>query len=208
MGMFMPIKTLSPEYKDITYYVANLDPGTATVNLINPITAGTGPNNMIGRKAVLKNLTVSYNVYCLRQTYAIFNQTPETVRVLVVYDNDPQGVAPVIADILDVAATPQGVVSLYYLKNTDRFKVIHDKAHTMGVYQTITGDITYNLAAGDINQNFKKTYPVNLAFEGPSTTGVIGVNRGAMWMICISNVSSSTANTIMNFTSRIRYTDA
>lgn len=102
------------------------DPAVASdVILLNGIAAGTGFFNRIGARAEMRNLHV-------RGTIANFATAANDSfgRVLIVYDRQPTGTLPVIADILqsrDQAGTAStSGVSEINLDNRDRFTILRD----------------------------------------------------------------------------------
>lgn len=206
---FAPIKSIGPEWKNFDQYWNNFDCASGAVLLQNPITAGVTPSSLVGRKAIMKNITYNYLLRVEPQSTSLFPQYGcEVVRILLVYDNSPQGVAPISSDIVDVTSKPNCVISPYSLKNTDRFKVLLDKRHTMGYSAYISGGITYTYDRGVPLDIANGTIPLNLPFEGPSTTGIIGVDRGAIWLLILTNQSISVGQTYFDGMTRIRYIDA
>jgi len=201
--LFQPISSY-PELK--SYSVTNsVGPSNVTgqVLLLNGITQGSLSDDMIGAKALLKSISFKYFVKRNVSTVATFNTTqPEIVRVLLVYDSEPNGVLPAFGDIL----TSISVTALPNSSNTDRFTILSDNVHELGIYALITGNITYSIVSGPLNACNAVYRKMNLTFEGPSTLGAIaGIRKGAIY--CLTCSDSTAATTNLSYNSRIRYSD-
>lgn len=99
---------------------------TATFTILNPVQEGTGFYNRIGRKITMKSLRLKAQIGITGNESNLF----EYLRIMIVYDRQPTGSAPAIADILQdvsqagVASTDSK--SSLNLNNSDRWLVLAD----------------------------------------------------------------------------------
>jgi len=160
----------------------------SAITLLNGIAQGTAVGQRIGRKTVLKSLLVRWQI----------STWQGVTRILVVYDHNPNGALPLIADIL----TNPGVLGINApnnLGNSDRFLILKDFypgkdfSLTMGATASIGDSFFIKLPDGGLQNQWTD-----------ATTGTIAdVTTGAIY---IMSVSISAASPVI-FTSRIRYTD-
>lgn len=152
---------------------------------LSTITQGTGPNNRLGRRVTLRSILI--------RCYAIPSGS-NWLRWMVVYDHAPNGVLPLITDILtiDDVNAPNNLVY------NDRFMILHD-------------NLTQNQS--DINtptpfKLYMKLGPGGKGLQMQFTNGTSGsiadVTTGAIYIACCG---SASGNCSLDFTSRIRFTD-
>lgn len=119
IGAVAPMKII-PEQKQVdTLGNLNILSGSAafsTLDLLNGVAAGALTSNRIGRKIIMKKLTVRW----IMDSQTPLISTP--FRILVFYDKSPNQVAPVITDVLN-SSNFNGNVNL---NNTDRFIILKD----------------------------------------------------------------------------------
>jgi len=155
------------------------------VTLITTIAQGSSSAQRIGRKVVLKNAQVRY-------TATNGGGTATPFRILMVYDHSPNGVLPLITDIL----ITNDINSPLNLNNSDRFLVLRDS------YPRSEKSVDGTVSVSDLM--FKKFKEGGLQSQWiASATGTIAdVTTGAIYlMIC------GTAAVTLAFTSRVRFTD-
>lgn len=194
----------SPELKNHDVGGA-VNPGYDVSNLVcvNPIAAGTSGVTMTGRRAVQKSLLFRYNITNSPIVVASFaNAAPQSIRCILVYDRSPDGTIPAVTDLL----TSNTVLAPLQLTNADRWLVLHDEVHEVGVSAYITGGITYNM--GGFPTATKYIYKkLSLPFVGPSTAGIIGIQEGAIYFYAVSNLLDANTNASVNYYSRVRFQD-
>lgn len=208
-------RTRSVELKNFDYVATNsncvtLASGTGV--LVNPITAGTGVTQMIGRKAVLKSLQFRISVHALMTTLAnlslnasngVSNGMGSTVRVMFVYDKDPNGALVALSEVL--TSINNMTLAAANLSNTSRFTVLYDERNVIGPHNILTGNVTYSVVSGPSACDFSKYLKLNLDYEGPATIGITGINHGAIYYYVVSD-----QHVALSFDSfvRIRFADA
>jgi len=195
------------EKKSFDYAAAATNPGSdvCVPILVNGITAGTGAGQMVGRRAFMSSILVNYTITANTATVAFLNTyLPGTVRLLLIYDKAPQGAVPLVTDIL-LASSPDSPMNL---NNGDRFVVLMDERHAMGVNELVTGNATYSFTTGASSVTNSRYLKVGLPLEGPSTAGgVAGINTGAIYQLCISSNTNAADNNSVAMVIRTRYTD-
>lgn len=196
--------TFSPELKNIDYAEATYNPGNDVLltRLLNPISAGTGPTQMIGRRCLLKNLWLSYQIRQLHLGTGLTAIAPETVRVLCVYDTDPDGALPTILDVLQTNTT----VSPVNLKNTNRFTILFDRIHDLGALNSST--TTAGNSTGPNTASFQYSGIMNKRFIGPSSAGIVDIEQGSVYWMAVSSTTDALSTAIISVYSRIMFQDA
>lgn len=224
-----------PEVKNVDVSNIQLIPGPTTAigsQLINGIALGSGSSNRIGRKVSL--LSYSYNLSL--QLNTVSPAPPSTtwpdsyLRFVVVYDRQPNGVAPTWSQLYtDLGNAGTTNVTTYSNRNSDniaRFLVLESR----GIYvPQITTDAaslfaTSNTPMGQPSgsggwcdpqsqwnplaaQRMKKLNGLIMEFN--LTSAAIGaIETGALWMIaCHSSSVAGAFPLIFQASSRVRYID-
>lgn len=164
------------------------------ITLLNHIGPGTGPNQRIGRKYVIKSIQLRMRVTqsAVADTANAFDIDHPSygVRILVVWDKQPNGVAPAISDILQ--GTPHSV-ALTNLDNRNRFRIIIDKH--FGTANQVSTAISTAVQLNSGCHMWKKYKKCNLTvINNANGNADIGdINTGALWFVSVSE-ASSTAN--------------
>lgn len=113
-------RTRAPEYKLIDSARAGVQATTSVITLLNGIGLGTDAEQRIGRKILNKSVSI--------KGYATNGSADSTQnRIMVVYDRRPNGMLPVIYDLLDAENT-------YSQRNPsilNRFVVLRDLRFTL-----------------------------------------------------------------------------
>ena len=100
---------------------------TGSVTLLNSMAQGSDFTNRIGRKYT--NVAVQLEGFLGPQDNSIGTTK---CRVMLIYDSQPNGALPAIADVL-TASTSNAFMNL---NNRDRFKVLCDENYTLGQLTT------------------------------------------------------------------------
>lgn len=156
--------------------------GWSELDCINIIPNGSSATTRVGRKVVLKSLLVRW---------VAATSTPDVpIRVLVIYDKNPDGSLPLIADVLsfDSFNAPMN------LGNTDRFVILSDE---------ITPTITGTPGTQKCGKLYKK---LNLPEMFLSSTGVVAdISTGAIYIMC--SLFPGGVGQGIGYTARVRFTD-
>lgn len=185
-------------------------PAAATFYLLNGVPQGTDYNNRVGRTVCFKSLTLNWAVSAetatlqvlpaiteppvpyVEQTRLVRTELTFGVRVMIVYDRQPNGVFPDIDDLLyafdnDGTTTPDAynitTMAFNNLNNKDRFMVLLDKKFTVGS------------AGGNLGVFVKKHRRINLETQYNNTTGTItGIQTGAFYLLEFGEQQDNTSD--------------
>lgn len=180
--------SLGPEQKgvdtiltDIALPVTDAFTGAAVLNLV---AAGTNPVQRVGRKMRMTSFQYRFHLGTVAGAPANGNVP---VRILVVYDRQPNGAAALNTDLLSTANF-QGVLAL---TNSERFLVVSDQIHEC------------SSAGPTVGKVYKK---LSLDTMWSSTSGAIAdIASGSLLMFIAT--SGWTGAPVINLVSRVRFVD-
>lgn len=195
-SLFNPPKTrkalgMTPEKKWVDVASnSSLAVGNSVVlySLLNGIASGTTSNTRIGRSVNLSSILFRY--------FLQFQATSTgggPVRILIVYDQQTNGVAPTT---LDVLAT-NDYNSAMNLTNKDRFIILSD---TLTPPISVQGD---SCVSGTIYRKLN----LKQQFNGNTAGNVGDIVSGSIHVIFGQTGTIGTAAPILSYSSRVRYTD-
>lgn len=180
----------SPEWKNVdtvlTDFALVTPASTFTAGqLLSGIAAGTGNQTRIGRKVTFRSFQVRFHMG--NQAGTGVGATGSPMRMLVVYDKQPNGALALIGDVL----TANDFAGLFNLNNADRFVIIHDHVYQIDSSTPTTGQFYRKIALDAI-------YPTGAA-------GIADINSGSIVMfLCNTGVTAP----VINLQARLRYTDS
>lgn len=172
-------------------------PNSGQTILLNFLAQGTGVNQRVGRKCVMKSFLMRYGIYPSASTSAA-NGT--IVRAMIVYDRSPNNAAalPAITDVL-ASATWDSALNLAY---RERFLVLWDKTYTIGATQYTTGALTAGNPKPVAVQKYKK---INLPVIFGGTGGdIVDISTGSLFLLEIGNINATVTS---DWRFRLRFTD-
>lgn len=183
---------------------------TATFSLLNGTVEGSSFYNRIGRRIEMKSLHLT----------GWFDQTgngagvDDYVRVMVVYDSQPNGATPVITALLtsyDFAGNTDTTVSAHLnLNNRDRFTMLADirMATVRDAGASTDGAIGFTNSCQESNVNrYIKLKGLQTMYQ--TSTGAIGdITTGALWLVTYGRVAAATSSYTFEYSARLRYRDA
>lgn len=183
--------TSSPELKNIdTGGSIGVLQGTqwSELDFLNPIQTGADSNQRVGRKVQLKSLLFRWNSSSNAAVYPL--------RILIVYDREPNQATPLITDVL---ASPTNFNTPMNLSNSNRFIVLADEIHQP------TNASPNNVAFDRANKIYKK---LNLpAMFSASSIDVTSITQGAIFAMCSIPTPAGSNNPGIGYYCRVRYTD-
>ena len=193
---------------DIAQATYNISTTGSVTLLAYPIT-GADYNARIGRKIKLKSLYVRGRVG-LEAAFAGAQPivaVAQQVRMMIVYDMQPNGVLASVTDILNTA-DPSSQLNL---SNRERFKIVAERMWTFDplIYTTAGGSVGY--VAWNNTMRGVKLYQkmgFDMTFNAVNGGSIADIASGALLMVWIGSVAAG-ANTDTNFigTTRVRYAD-
>lgn len=192
--------------------------------LCNAIQEGSGFFNRIGRKINLKSLMVTADI---EQSFANTSAVdPQFARMIVLYDAQPNGVAPVLSDVLqDVTQSGAASINVYSsinLNNRDRFRILLDKKFKLpgvGIAGAPFGGAGLQQALAYEMNNGKLCISKYLKLKGIETqykstsspASIADISTGALWVMVVGQDPSAIGSGLQGYTAfvttRLRYYD-
>lgn len=182
------------KYVDVDL-VATATSAAGTVTLLNGVAQGSDVSQRIGRKFMIKSSQIRLAVY---PNSATTNQVGDIVRVMILFDCQPNSVIAAVGDVLEIATWE----SPLNLNNRDRFKVIMDKTITMNPVVYTAAALT---AGAPVVKAMKRYKKLNLEVINSGTGATVGsIQTGALILLTIGLVNNGST---INWYHRTRYTD-
>lgn len=176
---------------------------TLTVVLLNGLIAGVAENQRIGRRVKLRSLYFEFQLFPNDQAAAAVVNTRS--RILLVYDRQANGVAPVWADVVastDVASTTtNGVNDHPNMSNKSRFTILRDW-HFGLTYSTVSlaGAAGSQIAQQCQSVNMWDHHRVFIPLKGKLmqfNTGVAGtvadITAGSLFLMALGTEAAADA---------------
>lgn len=177
---------------------------------LNVLYKGVSNFNRIGNKINLKSLQISG--YIRKYNYQS-NLEPTKLRILIVYDKQPNGALPQLNEVLRTinilgAAVTTGN-SLINLSDRNRFEIIKDINVAMGGYSVVT---TYDVPTSQnerlINCYIKlKGRPTIYNIE-TNSGGIGDIKSGALYIYTIDNNFNNNGEWCFDAAMRLRFWDS
>jgi len=192
------------EKKNVDTLISAAFAVTTSINLLNGITQGTDSDQRIGRKCKFHSVYIRgsmTNANAGSATPAAAVIPAHQVRMILVWDGQPNAAAPGITDIL-VSDSPNSQLNL---NNRQRFKVLKDKVWTVGPAEVTTGGVQ---GTGPVSFNVKIFKKIMADTQYGGTANSIGsIQTGALWLVLTSNAAADAASLTPALNCRVRYTD-
>lgn len=178
---------------------------TPTAILLNGVATGTNFVNRIGAKTFMKSIQFKANIQ------NILTSVEGVLRMLIVYDKQPNGALATIADVIESRDSANSSSTTIYscpkVENRDRFDIIRDKTwHAPSV--TNTGGVLTNLSypSNDDEMEFSEFIKLKKKTTYKENTAVIGaISTGSLLMFLLA---SGTTNAYqLSWGSRLRFYD-
>nr|WAE42806.1 MAG: capsid protein [Cressdnaviricota sp.] len=186
---------------------------TATLDLLNGIQEGASFYNRVGRRVHMKSVHVTGQIF---PSGVATTGAQEFLRVLLVYDRQPNGTFPSIGDILldygNDGTSFTTSISKMNLNNVERFAILRDKRLWIpSNQQAASTDQNMYLGGGTDAKEINWFVPLkNLETHFKSTTNpaAIGdVATGALYLVTLGNIASGAAGYNLQYNSRLRFCD-
>lgn len=182
---------------------------------------GAGFYNRIGRRIRMMSLQISGQIAPSTGNAAAVNE--QFARVLVVYDRQPNGAFPSVADVLtnyDEAggtSAAQPAFQHINMNNRDRFQILRDRKIILpplginGATPAAQTNIVVDANSSTGNKFlFEEFIRLNGAeMHSKASTGVIGdISTGSIFVLCVSSAdSNATAAWTLYMTCRLKFLD-
>jgi len=169
---------------------------TGTITALNLVATGTDFTNRIGRKILMRSIYIRYRVNNFDNT-----TVNNCSRVILVYDMQTNGALPAITDVLDTIHAESQV----NLNNRDRFRIIWDKIHAIGQFDTTATQAIAGSPTIHVGKKYKKLR-LETIFSG--TTAAIGsIATGGLYLITVGDAAAN-AGGLFTLSTRIRFEDS
>lgn len=187
---------------------------TAVFTLLNLMEEGTSFFNRVGRKIMMKSIRITGGLAL--SGLAVINANQDYLRVMVVYDRQPNGSAPAISDILqnvDLGGTSSTTsYAGLNMNNSERFLVIQDtrlnipNGYVQSLNEGTASIIDYNGTMQNMDR-FSKLKGLQTHFKGTAGS-ITDVASGALWLVTFGNIAPGTAPYNLIWNARLRYHDS
>lgn len=186
----------TPEFKSIDHaWSSEAVDSDGSVLLLNGVHRGTELEARIGNKFTQHSVRVSFHWQNGASPVAVNCQN----RFMVVYDNAPQGVLPLLTDIIDSVS----LVAHRNLSNRGRFKIIRDEV--ISVLDNMPSELRVN---GYRDWFIRlKGRQMKVQHGGADTGTIADIMHGALYFIALSNIAQGSTTTVVFIRSRTRFTD-
>lgn len=221
-GLFSGRSSRNLEIKSVDFPV-NASTATCTLNstmyiqALNVCQAGSAFYNRIGNEIEMKSLHLVGQVIA---NGAASTGVNEYLRIMLIYDRQPNGAYPVLADILsnydNNGTTSSSSYAMTNPNNKDRFQILMDDR--LSISNNITTVATQQNTAyvidyikNEVNiSRYVKLKGLMTRFKTSTSPSVIGdISTGALYLVGIGNQAAGAngAGYQFLFNSRLKYTD-
>lgn len=168
---------------------------TGSVTLLSGIATGDDNNTRDGRQVTIKSVQLRGNIQPQDDTSG-----PNHARVMLVWDNAPNGTIATIANILTASAA----TSFPLVNNSQRFTILYDHSFIQGKVSTTA---TQTFASGQMTDPIKVYLKMNnvAQYNGTGAT-IASVQNGALYLVTIGD-QAATAASDAYLATRVRFTD-
>ncbi len=148
------------------------------------IGTGTGEQNRIGRKIIIKSIQLRLHLMINDPTAPVH----DIVRVILLVDKQANGAIPTETNIL---ATAGNVGSFYQLENSGRFIILMDETFTMTTGGG-AGNGTTNVFA-DVNIYIKRYFKLHIPIEYSGVIGAITeIQSNNLMLMAMTHLNQAT----------------
>lgn len=211
-GLPATLRSRIPEVKTVDIpQTSTLLSTTATFQLLNGIQEGSSFFNRVGRKVMMKSFRLTGSII----PDGLGAGNAHYIRIMVVYDRQPNGTFPAIADLLqnvdNAGAATTTSLSGMNMNNAERFLMLadlridipQDSGTTDNQFASI---IDYK---GEFNiDRYIKLRNLETHFKASSNPAVVAdQSTGSLFLCTFGNVAAASAEYDLQWTGRLRYHD-
>lgn len=170
---------------------------TGTVTFINGAAQGVDFNQCLDRKYLNTTVQLEGSIQPLDTTTG-----PTKCRVMIVYDEQPNGAVPAITDIL-TASTSNAFMNL---NNRDRFKIVMDINETIGgVSNTATQAYAQSPTVFNVSKYRKLSLP-SIRNGAAATAAITNYSTGSLLLVTIGDQAPGAGGSYVGAV-RVRFQD-
>jgi len=192
------------ELKHIDFYTSSgfqAIPTTGLITCINTTVNGTTNITRIGDDIT----ATSIQFRGLFQSNELTLNT-STIRHIVLWDSQPNGALPALADVLDVAVITVPIYAPYNENFQKRFKILYDRVYTITpqVYSSITAGTIDNVLEVKKYSRLKRKLSRQVKYNG-NTGGIADIETNSLINIFVSDQATNPPTVEMGH--RLYYKD-
>lgn len=166
----------------------------ATFSLLNGITAGDDFNNRDGRRVIMDMLHLRADFF---YASAIQAHPADHIRVLVVYDKQPNGAVMVQSDLFSGASGD----SFINPSQMGRFEILWDQDWTLP-------QVPANTTTAVLFPKINKKIMVRRGTQYSGTSGTVAsISSGSLYLVTLGSQTSGTNNTVLSVSTRLTFHD-
>lgn len=170
---------------------------TGSVTFVNGCAQGTDFNQCIGRK--YRNVAIQLEGYVGPSDS---NTSANKCRVMLVYDEQPNGAVPAITDILTASTS----AAFMNLNNRDRFKILADENFVIGGFDT-AATAAYAMSPTVQNVSIWRKIDLPTIRNGAATSAAVtNYQTGTLLLVTIGAVPAAVGSTLTAAV-RVRFED-
>lgn len=170
-----------------------------SLTLLNDIAQGLTEATRIGDE--IYATSIQYRGILTAGTSTLVTTSSNSTRIIVFWDQQANGSAPTVTDLLDTSAGGNGIISPYNDDYQKRFKVIYDRTFSINPNQVVAGTGQQNY---QIPLRFKRKLGRTVKYDG--TTAVIGsIETNSLYMLRLAE--SDTTPMLVGGVARLIYKD-
>lgn len=178
--------------------------GPPTFDVLNAQVNGAELYQRVGRKTYMKSIHIRGVI----QPNAAGSES--AVRMLLIYDSQPNKVAPLITDLLldSNAAAGTTWASEINLINRQRFKILKDTQFLLGSVTNVAGnsELIPDPIRNSLNvEMFLKLNGLETIYNATNGGTIADISSGAIFLVCVGDANAGSFQ--FNYTSRLRYYD-
>lgn len=180
-------------------------------SLLHAPTLGSDYTNRIGRKTNCKSVYIRGKLEITKAASVEIASVGCTLnRLIILLDNQPNGSAPAVTDLLS-SASPSSQLNP---NNRDRFRILKDKVYALDacVIENTGPNVENAWGRTIIPIKIYKKLKFETIFNAADDGSVASINTGALYMFWIGNAGfqASEANWVItaNLSTRVRFDDA
>lgn len=177
-----------------------------TFQYLNNVVNGSEIYQRTGRKIYMKSLHIKGYIY---PTIGTGSTDPAFIRMIVLYDAQPNGALPALADVLmdSSAAAATSVVSELNLNNRERFKILREQMWVMGPNNTIQQSAIQDGSQCLVVNEFIKLKKIESIYNATNGGTIADVTSGALIALFLCDTASTTLAWKLAYSARLRYYD-
>lgn len=186
---------------------------TGTFQLLNAMVQGSDLVNHQGRRIQMKSLHIRGGIF---QNQAGAAAGADFFRIIVLYDRQPNGAAPALADVLQsvsqAGATTTSAYAMLNMSNAERFKILAQETFKSddpsgNVLGNEPATVSTAFKANWLFDRYIKLKNLETHFTGGNAGTVADMTTGSIYLLTVGMQSAANYQYGCSYASRIRFSD-